>query len=179
MLFPPPTGKCCAARRHRWPIALIAAMALSAAPAALADICKYLDKEGNVIYSNVPPEKGLKRLSCEGESSPSSASSPKRTGPVEGVTARTTSPGSFPRIDANTQKGRDDVRRKVLLEELSIEEKLLAEVRTAYAEGAPVPLPDERANADKYRERINKLRQMVSVHQKNVDALKKEIAGIR
>jgi hypothetical protein len=65
------------------------------------------------------------------------------------------------------------------MEELSIEEKLLAEVRTAYADGAPVPLADERANADKYRERISRLRQMVSVHQKNVDALKKEIALVK
>ena len=157
----------------------IAVVALTAAPPAFADICKYLDKEGNIHYSNVPPEKGWKKISCEGEPSPPSGGAPKRTGPVEGVTARTTSPGNFPRVDSSTQKGRDDMRRKVLIDELAMEEKLLAEARNVYAEGAPAPLADERANADKYRERITKLRQIVTVHQKNVEALKKEIATIK
>ena len=88
-------------------------------------------------------------------------------------------PTGFPRVDAGTQKGRDDVRRKVLMDELTTEEKLLAEARTSYADGAPVPLPDERANADKYRERIGKLRQILSVHQKNIEALKREIATVK
>src|SRR4030095_4766446 len=42
-------------------------------------------------------------------------------------------PAGFPKIDSATQKGRDDVRRKVLGDELATEEKLLAEARTAYA----------------------------------------------
>ncbi|MEP6657874.1 MAG: hypothetical protein ABJC33_11610 [Betaproteobacteria bacterium] len=85
----------------------------------------------------------------------------------------------FPRIDAETQKGRDDVRRRVLREELAAEEKLLAEARMSHADGAPAPLPEERANADKYRERIGRLRQAVVLHERNVEALKKEIAGLR
>jgi hypothetical protein len=64
-------------------------------------------------------------------------------------------------------------------DELATEEKLLAEARAAYAEGAPSALPDERANVEKYRERIAKLRQAVSVHEKNVEALKKELASGR
>jgi len=57
--------------------------------------------------------------------------------------------------------------------------KLLAEARKVYAEGAPAPLPEEKADADKYRDRIARLRQTVTVHEKNVEALKKEIASIR
>jgi Domain of unknown function (DUF4124) len=151
-------------------------MTLSAASSAWADICKYIDTDGNVHYSNVAPEKGWKRVSC----SDSDNGPQKRVGPAENVSARTTpTPTGFPRVDAGTQKGRDDVRRKVLVDELAAEEKLLAEARTVYADGAPVPLPDERASADKYRERISKLRQIVGVHQKNVDALKKEIAAVK
>lgn len=86
-------------------------------------------------------------------------------------------PAGFPRVDPATQKGRDDLRRKVLGDELATEEKLLAEARVAYADGAPPALPEERANIDKYRERIARLRQAVSVHEKNVDALKKELAS--
>ena len=46
-------------------------------------------------------------------------------------------PRRFPRVDPETQKGRDGVRRKVLADELAAEEKLLAETRIAYADGAP------------------------------------------
>ena len=91
--------------------------------------------------------------------------------------AATPSPAGFPKVDPATQKGRDEVRRKVLGDELETEEKLLVAARTAYADGAPPALPEERANVEKYRERIAKLRQSVSVHEKNVEALKKELAS--
>ena len=99
--------------------------------------------------------------------------------PLSGSTPRAPTPATFPRVDAETQKGRDGVRRKVLSEELSAEEKLLAESRLAYSDGAPPPLPEERADAEKYRTRIARLRQSVSVHEKNVDALRKELAAVK
>lgn len=92
--------------------------------------------------------------------------------------ARSAAPG-FPRVDPETQKGRDDVRRRVLQDELVAEEKLLTEARTSYADGAPVPLPEERNNTDRYRERISRLRQAVALHERNVEALRKEISGLR
>ena len=67
----------------------------------------------------------------------------------------------------------------VLSDELSAEEKLLAESRTLYADGAPAPLPEEKADADKYRARISRLRQSVTTHEKNIEALKKELAAIK
>ncbi len=48
---------------------------------------------------------------------------------------------------------------------------------SAYADGAPTALPEERANVDKYRERIARLRQAIGVHEKNVEALRKELAS--
>jgi hypothetical protein len=96
-----------------------------------------------------------------------------------GRASSTRSPANFPRVDASTQRGRDDVRRKVLGDELATEEKLLAEARTAYADGAPPPLPEEKSDAEKYRARIGKLRQALNVHEKNVEALKKEIAAVK
>lgn len=87
--------------------------------------------------------------------------------------------GGFPRVDPETQRGRDDVRRRVLQDELAAEEKLLAQSRSEYADGAPPPLPEERNTPDKYRERIARLRQAVTLHERNVEALRKEIAGLR
>ena len=55
----------------------------------------------------------------------------------------------------------------------------LVEARAAYADGAPVPLPEERNDAEKYRARIARLRQAVTVHERNIEALRKEIGSTR
>jgi hypothetical protein len=166
-----------------------AALALVVAAPASAEICKYIDADGNIHYSNVPPDKGFRRLSCTlgDESAPKKApAAPPAANANAGAgsaPARPATPASapagFPRVDAETQKGRDDVRRKVLGDELSAEEKLLAEARTAYADGAPQPLPEERNDAEKYRQRIARLRESVLLHEKNIEAIRKEIAAMR
>jgi hypothetical protein len=88
-------------------------------------------------------------------------------------------PSGFPRVDAATQRSREDVRRKVLGDELATEERLLAEARTAFGNGAPAPLAEEQADADKYRQRIARLRQAVALHERNVEALRKELGNLR
>jgi len=130
-------------------------------------ICKYIDAAGTAVYSNVPPEKGYRKVSCLG------AEESHRTGSTG---KSTPTPAGFPKVDAETQRSRDDMRRKVLGDELSSEEKLLAEARTQYNNGAPVPLPEEQSNAAKYQERIARLRQSVQLHERNIEALKKELA---
>jgi len=91
----------------------------------------------------------------------------------------TPAPANFPKVDADTQRSRDDMRRKVLNDELSAEEKLLAEARALYANGAPTPLAEEQTNAAKYQERISRLRQSVLLHERNIEALRKELGNTR
>jgi hypothetical protein len=129
------------------------------------EMYKCATQSGASSYFNVPGAGGQL---------PGSASSGQ---PVRSAKAAT--PAGFPRVDPDTQKGRDDVRRKVLSDELAAEEKLLAESRARYADGAPPPLPEEKSDAEKYRTRIAQLRQNVSVHEKNIEALKKELAAIK
>jgi len=142
------------------------ALLLSALPAS-ADICKYIDRDGNLHYTNVAPEKGWKKLSCGVGGTGSSGG------------ARTPSPAGFPKVDSSTQKGREDMRRKVLTDELATEEKLLEEARVAYANGAPPALPEEKEVPQKYADRLARLRQAVNLHEKNVVALRKELAVTR
>jgi hypothetical protein len=103
-------------------------------------------------------------------------SAPRRPG---NAAAGTPPPASLPRVDAATQKGRDELRRKVLQDELVAEEKLLGDARTAYASGAPPPLPEERGQPQRYAERIARLRQSVQLHERNIEALRKELAAQR
>jgi hypothetical protein len=127
-------------------------------------------ESGAFSYFNVPGISGEFRGSGVGNSG---------SGNNRGKSASTPSPAGFPKVDAETQKGRDDMRRKVLADELAAEEKLLAEARTMFANGAPVPLAEERAHAAKYQERIARLRQSVQLHERNIDALKKELGNTR
>jgi hypothetical protein len=156
-----------------WRRALAGCALAALAATAHAEICKYRDPDGNIHYTNIAPEKGWKKLGCTATDDPTIRPAPSAS------VARAPTPSSFPKVDSATQKGRDDVRRKVLAEELAAEEKLLAEARVAYSDGAPTPLTDERGDIDKYRTRITKLRQAVTLHEKNVEALKKEIAAVK
>jgi hypothetical protein len=119
---------------------------------------------GAAAYFNVPePAAGEK--------------APRRTGDGPGTSAP--APASLPRVDAATQKGRDDMRRKVLQDELAAEEKLLGEARAAYANGTPAPLAEERGLPQRYQERIARLRQSMQLHERNVEALRKELSALR
>lgn len=162
-------------KRCAFALAWCLALGLAGGAAAQGSVCKYMDANGNIVFSNVPPDKGMRKISCMSGEEP-----PKRSATATGGAAKSTpTPGDFPRVDSSTQKGRDDVRRKVLGEELATEEQLLAEARAAYANGAPVPLPEEQANAEKYRERIARYRQAVQLHERNIDALKKELGNAK
>jgi len=119
---------------------------------------------GAAAYFNVPEPGAVEKAP------------PRRTG---GSAAGAPPPANLPRVDAATQKGRDELRRKVLQDELAAEEKLLGEARAAYANGAPPPLPEERADGKRYAERIARMRQSVQLHERNVEALRKELAAQR
>jgi hypothetical protein len=119
---------------------------------------KCITSSGNAAYFNVPGVDG---------------------GSSQRARATSSTPAGFPRVDADTQRGRDGLRRKVLSDELDTEEKLLVEARAAYGDGAPPPLPDEQKDAQKYANRLAKLRQTVSLHEKNIEALRKELAALK
>jgi hypothetical protein len=159
-------------RWRRAGAAIAVGIAAALAPSiAGATICKYLDANGAVIYSNVAPPKGSRKLSCE-----IADDSPRRS---TSIARSSSTPSGFPRVEPETQKSRDEKRRKVLDDELASEQKLLDEARAAYDNGAPPPLPGEKNDAEKYRQRISRLRENVLVHERNIDALRKEIATTR
>jgi hypothetical protein len=166
-------------RRLRARAACALACALACAPAALAATVSEKAKESGCVSKPVVVSGTLYRcMTVSGDPSYFNVPGAAIADPPDSSARRSVavpSPAGFPKVDPATQRSRDDVRRKVLGDELATEEKLLAEARTAFADGAPPPLPEERANVDKYRDRIARLRQAVGVHEKNVEALKKEL----
>lgn len=135
--------------------------------AAHADIYMSVDENGRKTYTNFP-KKGAKKLNLD---PPSTIAAPKPRAP-------TATPPGFPRVDGETQKQRDGTRRSILEQELAAERSLLDEARKALAEGEATRLGDER-NYQKYLDRVQGLKDNAALHEKNVNALNKELAGVR
>ena len=147
-----------------FPLVLFLTAALLAQPAA-AEIYKYVDENGRITYTNVP-KKGSKKLDLE---SPSPTKS--RVGNV--------GPSSFPKVDNQTQRKRDDQRKQILHEELATEEKSLVDAKNALKVGEALRLGDEARNPAKYGERVKRLKDDVVLHERNIEALKKELGDLK
>ncbi|MGA8863134.1 MAG: DUF4124 domain-containing protein [Gallionella sp.] len=134
---------------------------------AHADIYKAVDENGHVTYSS-SPIKGGKRIYLE----PLSTMVPPAK--VD----------EFPKVDRETQKERDDNRRKILQDELNSEEKQLADAQQNLKDGEANPEVFKGAdgktyrNVAKYDAKIKDLTDQVDLHQQNVDALKAELSKL-
>lgn len=149
------------------------------APAAAASLAAKAREEGCTGKPTVvqgtglyrcPTQGGVHYFNLPGSAPEATVAPPRNSAPA---------PAGFPKVDAATQKSRDDVRHKVLTDELATENRLLDEARAAYANGAPPPTPEERSAPQKYAERVVRLRQAMSLHEKNIQALEKELAAKR
>ncbi len=153
-------------------ILLVSIPACTALPAG-ADVFKCVDGEGHVTYTNDKSSaRGCKLLSSDVPVSSvpgAGVAPPKPAGPA--------SSGGFPSVSGDQQKARDSERRRILEAELDTEMKSLDAARKALSEGESVRLGDER-NYQKYLDRIQGLKDNVALHERNVDALRKEIAKL-
>lgn len=136
---------------------------------AQADIYKAVDENGHVTYSSTPI-KGGKKLNLE---------------PLPTMKPITSASSGFPRVDGETQRGRDDTRRKILQDELNAEEALLEEANQNLKEGESNPEVFKKAdgrtyrNVAKFEDKIKPLTEQVELHEKNVAALKTELSKLK
>ncbi|MDB4872435.1 MAG: hypothetical protein JWL97_3439 [Gemmatimonadales bacterium] len=162
--------------------ACASALMLALCSAAQAQVMyKCIDESGHVLYTDTL------RQNCKALDLPSSgatgaiAAPARRTGtPARAATTPTpaASPADFPRVNVSQQRARDDDRREILNDELRSEEKKLAELRRDFNNGEPERQGNEK-NYVKYQERVVQMRDNIGRAEKNVDALKREIANIR
>ena|ERR1700693_2030287 len=101
-------------------------------------------------------------------------------------------------VDPQIQKRRDNDRRRILDDELQREEQSLGDVRNALAQEqqnpaliaavrvaqqatdpSPSQLMEFRSNIDKASGRIRGLQATVAEHEKNIEALKKELGALK
>jgi hypothetical protein len=145
---------------------------------AEAEIYKHVDADGRVTYTNVPMKGAVK---TNIESPASSSSSDKADRP----SSSTPTPANFPRVDKEDQKQRDDKRRQILQEELAQERQALEEAKKNLAEGETKPEvfrgKDGKTyrNVAKFQEKMDKLQEEVSLHEKNIGLLEKELSSLK
>jgi hypothetical protein len=151
---------------------LIALLALAVMP-VYADIYKCTEADGHVTYSNVAT-KNCKKLNLD----------PVNTSPPPRADTKTPSPAAFPKVNDNTQKARDTDRRRILESELAAEQKNLEQAKKDLAEQEAVVLPGERMqggaiSGGKVEERLQPFKDKAALHERNIEAIRKEIANLR
>lgn len=183
--------------------AWIAIAAVTATTSVLAQttIYKHVDESGRVTYSN-RPMKGATVMELDPitiiPAAPAVAAGTGKSAPrVIPATLTVTKP-SLASVDPQLQRKRDDERRRILEQELADEEKslasareslsqeqqnptLIAAVRVAQEASEPTAaqLAEMRANIDKASGKIRGLQATVAEHEKNVEALKKELGALK
>lgn len=153
---------------------LVLALSLSA-PCAADQICRYEDADGRVTYSTAAV-KGARKARCFDQFKPPPpprVATPATPSPKAGAAAE----AGFPKVDAPTQKRRDDDRRRILEQELAEERDLMERARRALAEAERLPqdpsAPESRSTA------VRSARDALGGHERNISAIEKEIARLR
>jgi chromosome segregation ATPase len=129
----------------------------------------------------------------------SNAAIEKESRPEAKPTVATLTPvATLASIDISTQKKRDNERRRILEDELKQEEGSLATLRNALSQEqqnpaliaavraaqqtvdpSPSQLAEFRVNIDKVSGRIRGLQSTAAEHEKNIEALKKELGALK
>lgn len=151
---------------------------------AHAAIYKHVDADGRVTYSNVKI-KGGKKIYLEPADTSFGTKSNSEDSQVKPSTRSTkSSPTNFPKVDAETQKKRDDSRKQILLSELDSEKKALEAAKKALEEGKANPEVFKTANGGvrrnvvKYQEKVARLQAAVASHERNIELLQQEIGNL-
>ncbi|HTO49016.1 MAG TPA: DUF4124 domain-containing protein [Burkholderiales bacterium] len=151
----------------------VAGGAYAQQPQGTGTVWRCTEQDGKSHYTNIKKEtEGKQCAVVTREVSVVSAPPPQRRA------AATPTPSDFPRVDANTQRSRDDGRRRILEDELYTEEKGLSDAKAKLAEQESIRNGDEK-NYQRVIERLKPYQDAVDRAERNVAALKRELSGLR
>lgn len=133
----------------------------------VTEIYRCVDADGRRHYTNAKKETaGMK---CE------LVTSQINVAPASKPSAR--APSGFPRETARESASARERQRDILQKELVSEEQALTKARQALAQQEAVRSGDER-NYARVQERLQPYKDSVETHQKNIEALKRELANL-
>ena len=156
----------------------LALLLLASAPVQADVMYQCVDESGHKSFSNIKStEKGVRCTAMD-------LGTPVVAPVARPAAAKTPTPASFPKVDDNAQKSRDTDRRRILDGELSAEQKNLEQAKKDLAEQEATVLPNERMqggaiSGGKLQERIQPFKDKAALHERNIEAIQKEIAKLR
>ena len=162
---------------------LVVALAPTAGRAQqVTEIFKCLDANGRPEYTN--DRRATANRKCElvsREISVVPANPKPPAGPSQGGASspagKAASPAGFPREDSASRASAKDRQRDILERELQQEQELLSKAKRELSAQEAVRSGDER-NYARVQERLQKYKDNVEVHEKNVEALRRELSNL-
>lgn len=156
----------------------LAVLGLAAGAAAHAqqftEIYKCVDDAGRPLYTSDKRDtegKKCELVSREVNVVPAPAP-PKPAAPSAGR-----APGAFPKESPTARANARDRQREILEKELAAEVELLVQARQELSAQEAVRSGDER-NYARVLERLQPFKDRVDVHEKNIEALRRELANL-
>jgi hypothetical protein len=143
-----------------------------ALPVAAQTIYKCTDEHGGTLISNTKVNKNCKAVSSSPESSmPAPKARPSSA-------AANPTPAGFPRVQEDAQKARDTDRQRILEQEMAGEQRNLEQAKKELAEQEAVRSGDEK-NYQRVLDRLQPYKDRVSQHERNIQAIQKEVSKLR
>lgn len=143
--------------------------ALAQAQQGVTEIFKCRNESGQVTYTN--DRRQAEKQKCELVTSQINVAPPYRPAPSR-------SASSFPRETPTTSAAAKDRQRQILERELASEQRALAAAKQALAEQESVRSGDER-NYARVQERLQPFVDTVQNHEKNIQALQRELGNLK
>ena len=144
--------------------AVIPLLCLLVNAAEAQTIFKCVDAQGGTVITNTKSERNCKAVATSPDNAVQPPSRPKA------AAAATPTPAAFPKVGEATQRARDGDRRMILEQELAREQRGLELARKELADQEALRPPADQLAP--YRDRIG-------THERNVQALQKELGLLK
>jgi hypothetical protein len=156
-----------------WSITLVLGGAVSGAGAQAPSV--YYVCPGNV-FTNTISAKEAESRGCKAREAqqPTTIAGPK----PRPVASPSGSRGATDKIDSSEQRTRDSDARRILEAELQRAEEQLDTLRREFNNGEPDRRGDERANMQRYLDRVAEMRTAIARQEADIAAIKREIAKL-
>jgi hypothetical protein len=122
------------------------------------------DEFGHTTYTNYKTGKAKCTVLSRDDA-------PSSMGASQGNSAKTATPANFPKVADATQKSRDGDRRYILDQEIQAETKHLQEAQKTLA--------DQLAARPAVTGGVQPTRDRIALHERNLDALRREISNLK
>ena len=140
--------------------------------ASAQTIYKCVDANGSTTYASSRLDKNCKVISSGSENAmPAPKAKPAGA-------ASNPSPAGFPRVQEDAQKARDTDRQRILEQEMAGEQRNLEQAKKELAEQEAVRSGDEK-NYQRVLDRLQPYKDRVSQHERNIQAIQKELGKLR